>query len=336
VITEYLTKYPYAVPIKTKSAVEIAEHLLQYICLFGPPKVLLSDQGTEFLNKVVDELLKTSGVEHKVTSAYHPQTNGLTERFNQTLVQSIKKHSEKDTKTWDKWIPYVLLAYRTKVHGSTGLTPYELMFGKAVNPLSEGEEARRMEMQNEGENFEDSLYQRSCQLRQLIDNTRPQAVQYIHKAQTRQQRSKNKEANLKEPLSVGSQVFIKSLKIENKLQPTYTGPFIVDSITKQGNYWLKTIKGKQLKTSYPISRLKQTNIRQIPSNETYEVEKILDHRIINGRIMYFVKWKGYEEDENTWEPEEHFQQTQCIEDYWNSTNKVFMEADALSEGTCKI
>ena len=135
VITEYLTKYPYAVPIKSKTAHEIATHLLQYISLFGPPKTILSDQGTEFVNQVVDELLKTSGVEHKVTSAYHPQTNGLTERFNQTLVQSIKKHTESDPSTWDKWLPYVLFAYRTKVHASTGLTPFELMFGRQPTPF---------------------------------------------------------------------------------------------------------------------------------------------------------------------------------------------------------
>ena len=82
VITEYLTKYPYAVPIKSKTAEEIAEKLLVYISLFGPPKTILSDQGTEFNNAVVDKLVKATGVERRITSAYHPRTNGQTERFN--------------------------------------------------------------------------------------------------------------------------------------------------------------------------------------------------------------------------------------------------------------
>lgn len=332
VITEYLSKYPYAVPIKSKTAKEIAEHLLQYICLFGPPKVILSDQGSEFVNQIVDELLKTSGVEHKVTSAYHPQTNGLTERFNQTLIKSIRKHAEKDTKSWDKWIPYVLLAYRTKVHASTGLTPYELIFGRQANTFSEREEVIDLAMNEEA--VEDSIFERSKALRLLIEKTRPQAMKNIEKAQERQQKSRNNESRLNDSLRIGSQVFIKSLKMESKLQPLYSGPFWVDSITKQGNYWLKTIEGKRLKNSYPVSRLKLTNISQNGSSNIFEVEKILDHKIMNGRISYFVKWKGYEDDENTWEPEEHFNQTECIEDYWNSSNRVFMEQDALSEGTC--
>ena len=67
VITEYLTKYPYVVRIKNKSAKEIARHLFNYICLFGPPKVKLSDQGKEFFNQIVDCLLKLSGTEHIIT-----------------------------------------------------------------------------------------------------------------------------------------------------------------------------------------------------------------------------------------------------------------------------
>ena len=84
VLTEYLTKYPYAVPIRSKCADEIATHLFGFISFFGPPKILLSDQGKEFLNTIVDHLSKISGIERRVTSPYHPQTNGMTERFNHT------------------------------------------------------------------------------------------------------------------------------------------------------------------------------------------------------------------------------------------------------------
>ena len=56
---------------------------------------------------------KICGVERKVTSPYHPQTNGLTERFNQTLVIMLRKLAEEDPKRWDEWIPFALIAYRT-------------------------------------------------------------------------------------------------------------------------------------------------------------------------------------------------------------------------------
>ncbi len=96
VITEYLTKYPYAEPIRSKSAIATAEKLWQYITIFGPPKEILSEQDAEFLNEIMKNLTKNIGVEHRITSPYHPHTNGLMERFNQTLVQSLKKHTEKD------------------------------------------------------------------------------------------------------------------------------------------------------------------------------------------------------------------------------------------------
>lgn len=64
VITEYITKFLYAVPIKTKTANEVARNLFNFICLFGPPKELLSDQGKEFLNSVIEKMLKMTGIEH--------------------------------------------------------------------------------------------------------------------------------------------------------------------------------------------------------------------------------------------------------------------------------
>ena len=85
VITEYLSKYPYAVPIKSKTAQEVAACLWTYISMFGPPGEILSDQGTEFLNQVVDKLCRGFGIDRRVTSAYNPRTNGLTERFNGTV-----------------------------------------------------------------------------------------------------------------------------------------------------------------------------------------------------------------------------------------------------------
>ena len=93
VITEYLTKYPYVKAVKNKSAKEIAPLLWEYITLFGPPKVILSDNGTEFVNSVVDSMLRMVGSEHRVTSAYHPRINGQTERMNATLVGALRKHA---------------------------------------------------------------------------------------------------------------------------------------------------------------------------------------------------------------------------------------------------
>ena len=89
VLTEYLSKYPMAFPLKSKTAEEIAKHLWKFISIFGPPKEILSDQGREFVNQVIDELLKRTGIERRVTSPYHPRTNGLTKG----LIEPLWKRS---------------------------------------------------------------------------------------------------------------------------------------------------------------------------------------------------------------------------------------------------
>ena len=90
VINEYLTLYPYAVPIRSKENKEIARHLFQYISMFGPHKEILSDQGKEFVNSIVAELTKISRIEHSITSAFNPRYNGQTERFNTTLMECLR------------------------------------------------------------------------------------------------------------------------------------------------------------------------------------------------------------------------------------------------------
>ena len=94
VLVQKCTKYPFAVPIKSKEMVEIVKCFITYISIFGPPKSILTDQGKEFNNSLMAELLVTTGIEHKVTSAYNPRTNGMTERLNQTLIEALRKHTE--------------------------------------------------------------------------------------------------------------------------------------------------------------------------------------------------------------------------------------------------
>ena len=77
-------------PIKTKTAAEIAERMWKFISMWGPPKVIFSDQGTEFNNQLLNALMKTVGVERRISSGYHPRTSGLVERFNHCFVEALK------------------------------------------------------------------------------------------------------------------------------------------------------------------------------------------------------------------------------------------------------
>ena len=174
VITEYLSKYPYAVPIRSKTAEEISSKLWMYITIFGPPKIIVSDQGKEFVNSIVKKITDGCGIEHRITSPYHPQANGMTERFNNTLVLMLKKHAEDDPHNWDLWLPYVLLAYRTRIHTATGFTPFELMFGRQMNNF------------DDFNTLDNDLDERMMEIKQMIEGTHPKVVERIKERQEKQ------------------------------------------------------------------------------------------------------------------------------------------------------
>ena len=314
VITEYLTKYPYAVPIRSKTADEIAEKLFIYISLFGPPKQILSDQGKEFVNKIVKNLTKVTGVEHRITSPYHPQTNGMTERLNQTLIQSLKKHAEVEPTGWDKWLPFVLLAYRTRVHSATGHTPFQMMFGRKMN------------------NFEEYLCTnksvdldiRTQEIKALVENTHPQVIKQVENRQEKQKKIQNKRHKINlDKLKKGQKVTIKAKRIQGKLQPTYNGIFTIGEQTKTGNYYLFNEKNEKLKQTFPLSRLKLISTDFSDSDdEELEVEMIKDVRRRNGKLQYLVKWIGLDDKDCTWEPEEHFDAIEHIQEFWDKKHQV--------------
>ena len=94
------------------------------------PNRVQSDQGREFVNSLNDKLFKLTGVQHIISAAYHPQTNGLDERFNQTLQRALLKMVNENENQWDKFLDSVLFAYRTSRQASTKYSPFFLMFGR--------------------------------------------------------------------------------------------------------------------------------------------------------------------------------------------------------------
>jgi transposase InsO family protein len=102
----------------------------------GCPQELLSNQGTSFCNSLVDALCQLMNIKHRLASAYHPQTNGLTERFNKTLCTVLAKYVSDYEDSWDTFISAALFAYRTIPQSTTKYEPFELLYGrKAITPL---------------------------------------------------------------------------------------------------------------------------------------------------------------------------------------------------------
>ena len=133
VVADYFTKWTEAFPLQDQTAKTTAETLVNEVIMrFGMPIVFHSDQGRNFESALVREVCKLLGIRKSRTTAYHPQGDGLVERMNRTLVESLSKYVDTNQKDWDKWIATVLFAYRTSAQSSTGYSPYELLFGRTA------------------------------------------------------------------------------------------------------------------------------------------------------------------------------------------------------------
>ena len=94
------------------------------------PSILLTDQGRNFESHLFASICKLFGIEKRRTTPYHPQTDGLCERFNGVLKALLRMKVSNDKDDWDEQLPHALLAYRVSKQSSTGATPFELLYGR--------------------------------------------------------------------------------------------------------------------------------------------------------------------------------------------------------------
>ena len=119
-----------AAALPTKDGAGPANFLYTLFCRHGIPKKIQTDQGKEFVNQLSHHLFQLTGVKHIVSTAYHPQTNGLDERFNQTLQRSLLKMVGENEDEWENYLESVLFAYRTSKQASTKYSPFYVMYGR--------------------------------------------------------------------------------------------------------------------------------------------------------------------------------------------------------------
>ncbi|KAL5475516.1 hypothetical protein EMCRGX_G025342 [Ephydatia muelleri] len=131
VVGDYFTRWMEAYPIQNQEAVTVAQKLVDEIfCRFSVPEQLHSDQGRQFESAVIKEICNLLHIEKTRTTAYHPQSDGLVEQFNRTLLSMLTTCGRSHPFEWEDHIRKVCFAYNTSVQATTGYSPFFLMFGR--------------------------------------------------------------------------------------------------------------------------------------------------------------------------------------------------------------
>jgi len=188
---------------------------------------------------MVDNLLKKFNIKHVYSTSYYLETNGLTEQFNKTLCESLAKVAETNT-DWDKNIPSVLFAYRTKKNKSSKLKPFYVMHGREAKiPLDKDENKITM-------------MERIRILIEELPSIRMKAKENIEESQEKQKEYHDKKNKINKEFEIGDKVLLyeawREKQWSGKLQEKWKGPYVIHEKLFNGSYKLREMNGKVLKT----------------------------------------------------------------------------------------
>ena len=208
---DYLTKFIEIAALKEKNAENIVEFIYTKIILnHGCPNTILSDNGREFNNTMVRLLCEKLRVNKKYSSPYRPQTNGLVERTNRTLIAIISKYVEENGVEWDECLNTIRFHYNIRPQESLGFSPFELIFGRKPNtPI--------MEMKSKDNE--------SCSERVKRINNRQLDVM-----NKRREIQKKKVKELKYKLVTGDFVLYKNRNRNSKFDAKWIGPYVINRL----------------------------------------------------------------------------------------------------------
>jgi transposase InsO family protein len=214
---------------------------------------------------MLDSLCNELGVKHQLSTAYHPQTNGLVERFNRTLCEALAKYANENKDDWDIYLSSVLFAYRTKRHNTTRHEPFYLMYGRdAVLPIEFAVKTIQVELpaREDEDEFQQDLFKRVHTLTGKIIGDRLKVQDTIYQSQQEQKRRHDESIRVVQ-FKIGDLVLLykSHLRGKQKLQERWKGPFYIHEKLDNGAYKLRTIDGNVLKAPVNSERLKHYHQR---------------------------------------------------------------------------
>ena len=251
VICDYATRYPEAIALRTTDANQIAKALISFFARVGAPEEILTDQGTNFTSQLMQEVYRLLQIKPIRTTPYHPQTDGLVERFNDTLKSILRKTASKDGKNWDELLPYLLFAYREVPQASTGFSPFELVYGRPVRgPLDILKETWESSPKSPESVVSHVLMmqERLAELKELVRIN-------MEQSQNAQKTWYDRNARRREFLP-GDQVLILPPTSTNKLLAEWQGPYPITKRIGQVNYEVRMTDRRKHKRIFHINMLR--------------------------------------------------------------------------------
>ena len=247
VVQDYFTKWADAIPLRNQTAATITEKLVKLFSVMGLPDILHSDQGRNFESTLLQQTLEAFGTVKSHTTAYHPEGDGMVERFNRSLLQLLRSYVENEA-DWERHLPLVLYAYRTSVHSSTGIEPYVLMFGRQPHTAKTGFEPS---VAYDASSYKSTLQAKMAELVDFVESK-------LASASADQKRAYDKSSTQRS-FKVNDPVWL-SIPTAGKLDPRWEGDWEVVAV--KGPVNVKISDGERTKIVH-INRLQH---RILPSS----------------------------------------------------------------------
>ena len=241
-----------AYPIPNQEATTVAKKLVdELFCRFGVPEQLHSDQGRQFESSLLQEICQILNVRKTRTTPYHPQCDGLIERFNRTLLSMLATTTTNNLFQWEDRLHKVCFAYNTSVQASTGHTPFFLIFGRQAQlPI---------DLVYRTGNADTPVNEYALQLKEGLEDAYALVREKLNASHEHQKKYYDKHVH-GDTFKIGDLVWLHNPVVprggSRKLHHPWTGPHLVVQILSTSDYKVKSLRGKKTTRIVHFNRLK--------------------------------------------------------------------------------
>jgi len=268
---------------------------------------VISDRGPQFVAELTRELNKMLGIETKLFTAYHLETNGQMERTNQELEQYLRIYVNHRQNNWAEWLAMVEFTFNNKVHTVTKTSPFQVNYGREPRM---GFDIRKKGKNEKAEKFMKEMKERHEEARAALVK-----LQEEMKRQADRNRKEAEKYRVGDKVLISTKDFLKELikRATKKLIEKFIGLYVVRKIVSENVVELELPASLRIHLVVNVRRIVKYReqvegqkkipppLVEVAGKKKYKVEEILDRQEKRGKTRYLVKWKGYMIEENTWE-----------------------------------